>query len=374
MPLPTSDHTELRTATRDVLAHHCTPAQVRARAESDDTFDADLWKIGAELGWNALSIPEEFDGIGLSITEVSIVAEEFGRAAQASPLPTTLGAALILDVFGSGYLRQRWLPLVSEGTAVLTWATGRGAARPVPPLTLRESDSGYLLDGFTDWLPHGTSATGFLVVAVLDEREVAVQLAATDEGVEVLPMQSLDFGQQHGRLQCSGVVVPAEAVMGTDAADAIFDVAVTLQCAETVGLASALLNATVEYTKSRVQFGRPIGSFQALKHKMSDMLMQCETARATTWEAASALSESLIGASEAVSVAKSITGRAGSSVASEALQLHGGIGFTWEHNLHLSLRRAKVNELLLGAPVWHEERLASVVRSRMAASPVNVGV
>ncbi|WP_216892634.1 acyl-CoA dehydrogenase family protein [Nocardia alni] len=366
MPLSISDQDDLRSATRDVLEALCTSEKVRARTESPGKFDAELWKRGVDLGWNALAVPEQYDGLGLSVAEACIVAEEFGRVGQASPLPATLGVAFVVSEFGSERVKTQWLPRVAAGAA-LSWASGRGTARPSSSLTLRESEDGFVLDGAIEWLPDGPTAAGFLVPARLGTRDVAVMLDATDPGVDVGPMQSLDIGRLHGRLSCTGVAIGAPAVLHEGAAEALFDVAVALQCAETVGLSNALLSMTIAYVQSRVQFGRPIGSFQALKHRIADMLVLCEAARATTSEAAALLADSIGGASEAVSVAKSTTGRAGNCVASEALQLHGGIGFTWEHDLHIFLRRAKVNELLLGTPEWHDDRLTAFVLARIGS-------
>ncbi|GGM64299.1 acyl-CoA dehydrogenase family protein [Dactylosporangium sucinum] len=355
MQLPTSDQDDLRDACRSVLADHCTSAQLRVVTEAPAKFDGGLWKVGAELGWNALTVPEEHGGLGLGVAEACIVAEEFGRVAQASPLGATLGAALIVAEFGPPSLCGRLLPLVAAGTAVVTWGSGQGAP---PSPALRQSGEGYVLDGACAWVPDAPSATHLLVAATFEGRAVAVLVDVAAPGVQIAPMQSLDIGRRHGRVSCADVVIAPDAVLRHGAGDALFNLAVTLQCAETVGLASTMLAMTVEYTKQRNQFGEPIGRFQALKHRMTDMLVQCEAARATTWEAAAVLDDDLTRGAEAASVAKSITGRAGSSVASEALQLHGGIGFTWEHDLHIFLRRAKVSELLLGSPSWHDERLA----------------
>ena len=148
-----------------------------------------------------------------------------------------------------------------------------------------------------------------------------------------------------------GLELPAEAIA------AVFDLAVVLQCAESTGIARRLLEMTVTYAGQREQFGRPIGSFQAIKHRIADLLVEAEGCRVATREAADALDAGAGPGTEAVSIAKSWVGRAASFVASHALQIHGGIGFSWEHDLHLFLRRAKVNELLLGSPAWHDERL-----------------
>ncbi|MDG4668048.1 acyl-CoA dehydrogenase family protein [Mycobacterium sp. 236(2023)] len=367
MPLPTSDHDELRAATRDVLAHYFSSKQIRAQSESPQKFDADLWRIGTELGWTALSVPDEHGGLGLSVPETCIVAEEFGRAAAASPLSVTLGCALLISTFGSDALKAQWLPRVAEGTAILSWGTDYGASRQSPSLTLSARGDGFVLNGVLEWLPDATAAAGLLVCARYGEQDCLVMVDSSTEGATVTPMQSLDICRLHGRLECVAVNVPAESVLDGDSARTLFDLAVIIQCAEAVGLASSVLEMTAEYLKTRVQFGRPIGTFQALKHRAADMLVHREAARAITWEAAAVLADSPSDASEAASTAKSIAGRAGSSIASEALQLHGGIGFTWEHDLHLFLRKLKVAELLLGSPAWHERRLISMLRPRLAA-------
>jgi len=177
-------------------------------------------------------------------------------------------------------------------------------------------------------------------------------------------MTTLDVTRRFSRITCSAVQLPTDSVVGGAAAvGALFNLGVILQCAENVGIAGRLLEMTIEYAGQRTQFGKPIGSFQAIKHRIADMLIEREAARVTAWEAAEVMQRSPADCDEAVSVAKSVAARAASYAASHALQIHGGIGFTWEHDLHLYLRRAKVNELLLGTVPWHEDRIVAAMRS-----------
>jgi alkylation response protein AidB-like acyl-CoA dehydrogenase len=189
-----------------------------------------------------------------------------------------------------------------------------------------------------------------------ERRLVIVERSAVT--AEIVP--TMDLTRRYARVQVSDVpMIQLPAV----AADELFDLGVVLQCAENSGIAQQLLDMTVTYAKQREQFGRPIGGFQAIKHRIADMLIEVEGCRVATREAADALDGGAVPGGEAVSIAKSWVGRAASFVASHALQIHGGIGFSWEHDLHLYLRRAKTNELLLGSPAWHDERLYHAMRS-----------
>ena len=366
MRLPTDDQHDLRSACRTVLAAHSTSPHLRAVAESPGRFDAALYRLVSGLGWTALTVPQTHGGLGLGLVDAGIVAEELGRVVHGGPLAHTLGAAALIDRYAQDSMRDLILPQIAEGSATVALGTDRGMAIPGTGLTLlpvAEPAQGqaYQLDGRLDWVANAAVATHLLLAANLDGECRAVLIEA--RVVQVEPMRSVDLTCEHGRVTAAAVLVPADAVLAAPSGDTLFDVAVMLQCAESVGIASRLLDMTVEYARQRVQFGQPIGKFQAVKHKLADMLVAREAARACTWEAAGQLDDDALRAAEAVSVAKSIAGAAGSDVASQALQIHGGIGFTWEHDLHLFLRRAKINELLLGSPSWHEERLTALLES-----------
>jgi alkylation response protein AidB-like acyl-CoA dehydrogenase len=218
------------------------------------------------------------------------------------------------------------------------------------------------LAGRLPFVPHGDVATHLVVAAQHDGSPVLAVVRVGSDGLHLSRQHTMDITRRYVQLTCTDVAVE-HLVTEPAAAAALFEVAVVLQCAESVGIGSRLLEMTVDYAGARTQFDRPIGSFQAIKHKIADMLMLRESARAATRDAEATL-DTGDDARLAVSVAKSLAGAGISRLASEALQIHGGIGFTWEHDLHLFLRRAKVNELLLGTSAWHDERITALLASR----------
>jgi alkylation response protein AidB-like acyl-CoA dehydrogenase len=348
MRLATEEELALREACRKVLTKHSSSARIRLVSESETGFDTDFWKLAADLGWTALPLPEQAGGLDGNVGMLAVVAEELGRALQPGPLVQTLAVAYVLGRYVADDGVAGLLDGIGAGSAVLTWG-GFGPDSPTP-VVVRD---GTLL-GPVDLVPDGLAATHLaLPVHTADGIRLAVTLLG-DASVEVVP--TVDLTRRYCRIKLDGVAAPAVQLPG-EAAGRLFDLGVVLQCAESTGLAGRLLDMTVTYAGQREQFGRQIGSFQALKHRMADMLVEAEGCRVATREAADALDGDVASGGEAVSIAKSWVGRAASFVATHALQIHGGIGFSWEHDLHLFLRRAKANELLLGSPGWHDERL-----------------
>jgi alkylation response protein AidB-like acyl-CoA dehydrogenase len=348
MRLPTDDEVALRDACREVLTKHSSSARIRLVAESEAGFDNDFWKLATGLGWTALPLPEQAGGLDGTVAMLAVVAEELGRALQPGPLVQTLAVAYVLGRHtppgGVGDL----LASIAEGTAIVTWA-GLGPDSPGPVV---ERDG--TLHGAVEFVPDAGAATHLAapVRTTSGLRLGVVELAAAS--VEAVP--TLDLTRRYARVRLDGVPRPA-VQLPPEAGALLFDLGLVLQCAESTGIAGRLLDMTVTYAGQRTQFGRPVGSFQALKHRMADMLVEAEGCRVATREAADALDGGAAPGGEPVSIAKSWVGRAASFVATHALQIHGGIGFSWDHDLHLFLRRAKANELLLGSPGWHDELL-----------------
>jgi alkylation response protein AidB-like acyl-CoA dehydrogenase len=351
MRLPHDDELALRDACREVLAKHGTSAQLRLVMDSDSGFDAAFWTLAADLGWTALAVPESLGGLGGSVGQLATVAEELGRAMQPGPLVQTLAVSHVLsrhrtDADGDA---DALLAAIAAGSAILTW----GGLGPDSAETVQAH--GAALRGRIELVPDAQVAT-HLALPVQHEdglRLTIVELGAAP--VEVMP--SIDLTRRYARVQLDGLSIGGAVRLPAAATAEMFDLAVVLQCAESSGVARRLLEMTIAYARQREQFGRPIGSFQAIKHRIADMLIEAEGCRVATREAADALAAGAGAGGEAVSIAKSWVGRAASFVATHALQIHGGIGFSWEHDLHLYLRRAKANELLLGSPGWHDERL-----------------
>jgi alkylation response protein AidB-like acyl-CoA dehydrogenase len=349
MQLPSDDERSVRDACREVLTKHSSSENTRRVMESDLGFDADFWTLATQLGWLALAIPDEHGGLGGSVAMLAAVAEELGWSGQPTPLVQTLGVAYVLGRHDGGH---DITAAIMAGEVVLTW----GGIGPDSPALVEAVDGGTALRGTVDLVPDGLCAT-HLAVPIRERGKTILALVDLATAARE-PVPTLDLTRRYARIVLDGVPLPETAPpLPAQAVAELFDLAVTLQCAESTGIARRLLDMTVTYAGQRVQFGAPIGSFQAIKHRIADMLIEAEGCRVATREAVDSLDAAATPGGEAVSIAKSWVGRAASFVATHALQIHGGIGFSWEHDLHLFLRRAKTNELLLGSPGWHDELL-----------------
>ena len=351
----TEEQAALREVSRGLLAVNCPPQLVRTLAAAGQDVDDKLWQRGAELGWTGLAVPEEHDGAGQGLVELCLVAEELGRAAAPGAFTDSALTGLALARFG----RPELLAGLAAGDlkASLAWHG---------PVAGRYDADDLVLSGRATAVQAAASADWLLVLA-------AVPSIAGDEGrrlvlverprATVEPRKTLDETRRWYDVVLDGVRVPAADVIAADEAGIqwLADAAAVLSAADSLGVGERLLEMTVEYVKVREQFGRPLGSFQSVKHKVTDMLTTLKGARAATYYAAMALDAGVAGATAAASVAKAFTAEGVAALAGEALQAHGGIGFTWEHDLHLYLRRAKVNEMLYGAPAEHYERLVSLM-------------
>jgi alkylation response protein AidB-like acyl-CoA dehydrogenase len=323
-----------------------------------------VWQQMAEqLGLQGLVIPEEHGGEGFGPVELAIVCEEMGRALLVSPFFATvaLGVQALLAA-GDPAVLARWLPQLADGslTATLALAEASGS-RGLGTVETRWR--GGLLSGTKAFVHDGLTAQLVLVVARDDDGLGLFAVEPGASGMTRSPMPSLDPTRRLGRLDL--VDVPATRVSAVgDATEALqrgVDLAVVALAAEQVGGAQQCLDMSVGYAKTRVQFGRPIGTFQAIKHKCADVLLAVESARSASMFAAAAASDGTADElAAAASVAKAYCSTAYTFAAKESIQIHGGIGFTWEHDAHLHLRRAKSSELLLGTPAEHRARLADL--------------
>ena len=351
----TEEQAALREVSRGMLAVNCPPQLVRSLAAAGKDVDDKLWQRGAELGWTGLAIPEEHDGAGQGLVELSLVAEEIGRAAAPGAFADSALTGLALARFG----RTELLGALAAGDVKSSLAChGSVAGRlDAGDLVLSGRATAVQAAATADWLlvlvtvPSVTGGTGRRLV-LAERSRTAVE-----------PRRTLDETRRWYDTAFDGVRIPAADVVAADEADIqwLTDAAAVLSAADSLGVGERLLEMTVGYVKVREQFGRPLGSFQSVKHKVADMLTTLKGARAATYYAAMALDAGVAGATAAASVAKAFTAEGVATLAGEALQTHGGIGFTWEHDLHLYLRRAKVNEMLYGAPAEHYERLVTLL-------------
>jgi alkylation response protein AidB-like acyl-CoA dehydrogenase len=367
------DQALLRETTRRFLDNRHPLAALRPVLEADEVVDLDVWREGGALGWTAMLIDPDHGGGSVTdqpLIDLVALAEELGRVLHPFPLLPTNVVADAIGRFGTEEQRKGLLPGLAAGDLVAAWcltADGSPDADAVE-VTASPTDDGFRLDGVARYV-HGATVAGLLLVAARVEAGLAHLLVPMGTaGVAVRRLDGLDLTRRLGEVRFAGASIGADAVLADGPwADALLgralSVATVVQAAEAVGAAEHLFEATVQYAKDRVQFGRPIGSFQAIKHRLADLFITVAAMRAATHDAALALSEGTADAAEAVAVAGSYVADAFAHLCGEALQLHGGIGFTWEHDVHLFVRRAKVDQVLYGEPAWHRERLVRLLEA-----------
>jgi len=371
----TEEQEALRDAARTMLGRECPMSTVRAVVEG--TGDADgLWAQIVALGWPALTIPEAFGGLGLGAVELAVVVEELGRVTAPGPfLPTVTQFAPAVRAVGSEEQQRRFLGGVATGaiTGSLAMAEPGTAFDPAAVRAHAEPGGGVVvLRGAKDMVIEAGVVDELVVVArrpgsERDDGVGAYVVARATPGVRVEPVVALDPSRTLGRVVLDGVTVPPDRVLGEPGPDCAAalrgaaDHASVALAVETVGIGQTMFDATLAHAKDREQFGVPIGSFQAIKHKFADMLVALERARATAYFAALALSEDDRRAPLATAHAKAAAGDGARLLAKEGIQIHGGIGYTWEHDMHLWVRRARSNALLGGTTAEHRDRVATLI-------------
>lgn len=367
------DQDELRRAARRFLEVASSEERVRAAMETEQGYDSVTWEqLSEELAWTALTIPEDYGGLGMSYLDLHPLMEEMGRALLCSPFFSTicLGAnALLLG--GGDAQKEQHLPGIASGetTATLAYAekNNRTDAEGVEA-TYSRNGSGYILRGDKSYVIDGHTANLLIVAARLENSDgaegVSLFLVPGDaEGVKRAWLPTMDQTRRLATVELGDVAVAADALLGEegrgwDLCEHTLDLARIALAAEQVGAAERCLDMSVEYAKVRKQFGRPIGSFQAIKHKCADMLMMVESARSAAFYASALAGQGEPDLEEAASSAKAFCSDTFFHCAAENIQIHGGIGFTWEHAAHMYFKRAKAAEVLLGAPSFHRERVA----------------
>lgn len=358
------DQRELRATARGFFEKHSDESAVRSTMETADGFDRALWRrMADELGLPGLLIPEDFGGTGLSFVDVQIVLEEAGRALVCAPfLSSAVLCPTALLISGDAQQCEKLLPGLAGGTmiAALAFADPQGCWDPAGTAVVGRRDAqGWTLSGERLYVIDGAAADVLLVAAACDEGPSLFAVNAAAPGCRVESLETLDMTRRQANLTFDSVSATLVGVAG--AADEYVRSAVNAGlaalAAEQVGGARRLMEMSVEYAKVREQFGRPIGSFQAIKHKCADMLVEVESATSAAGAACAAIAQGSAEAALLASLAKAYCSEAYCHVAAENIQVHGGIGFTWEHPAHLYFRRAKSTEMLLGTPAYHRERV-----------------
>jgi alkylation response protein AidB-like acyl-CoA dehydrogenase len=364
----------LRRQARDFLDRECPSQRVRRLMEDELGHDPAMYRRMAELGWTAIPFAERHGGLGLGLVDLVVVLEEMGRHVVPSPLQSTVGlAGLTLAACGDEGHAARLLPSICDGSAFATVAlveeSGRWDAGGVR-MAARRSGDAWLLSGEKLFVPDAHVARWMIVATrIADDPADGLALLLVDRdapGVTVRPLAPMDATRRMAVVGFDGVEVPADAVVGEPgrgwaALRRGLDRALVAVAAELAGTAQRVLELSVEYAGVRQQFGRPIGTYQAVSHRCADMLVMVESARSLAYHAAWALDNDVPEAPLAAAMAKAYAGDAAVAVAGSGLQVHGGIGFTWEHDIHLYLKRAKWGQATLGDATHHRERVAQLL-------------
>lgn len=361
------DKTATLSGQRDLHAH-------------DRSYDPKWWQQAAELGWAGLLVPEELGGgsvSGSGLHDLAAIAEAIGRTVAPGPLyPVSTVLAGLVDADNADEHAATIAALVS-GEQVATWAPdepGRAFRPHQPSVTATATGDGYRLNGVKDRVEAGAQADLILIGAHADDGELRQFLIRADApGVTVHPQSCVDLVKQYARIELDDVEIEPAAVVGAAAQTAeLIDrqsqVAIALTCAETVGILDAVLAMTLEWSRDRYSFGRPLASYQALKHRLADMTMWLHAGRAVAAGAVDKIAARTPDAGMWVSAAKSYLGEHAGLLVQECIQLHGGIGVTWEHDLHVYLRRIALYSNLLGTAAEHHQAIFAAANTTEPAA------
>jgi alkylation response protein AidB-like acyl-CoA dehydrogenase len=368
------DQKDLQRAATALLGDRCPTTRVRQVADEPGHLDGALWAAMAEQGWLAVAVPETLGGLGLGLVETVVLCEQLGRHVAPVPFLGTVlaGLALVSALAEDGIDADTalgesptggdgigaWIDRLSAGQAVGAVAWSR---RPGAVTAHADGDGRWTLSGRSDLVVYGPAADVVIVFADVDGTPALFAVASAGPERPVAEA-AMDRTRTVGWLDLTGR--SALRLGGVEAADALLDRAATAMAAEMLGAADRVLEMTVAYAKDRVQFGRPIGGFQAIKHRCADMLVDVEGMRSATYYAGWAVGAGDPDASAAASVAKVWSSDAARRVMASGLQVHGGIGFTWEHDLHLFLKRSQLDQMSFGDAGFHRQRLAEILRPR----------
>jgi alkylation response protein AidB-like acyl-CoA dehydrogenase len=371
------DQIEISRQARRFFDKECSMAYVRRMLDDERGFSDDLWRAMAEMGWMGLRFPEEFGGVGLNALDMAVLLEEMGRAVLPGPFfSTVLLAGEAIMAGGSYDQKKRYLPAIAAGDLKGTLALyepDSGADPSYIQMRATPDRGGFRLDGTKLFVADGHVAN-FVAAAARtepgDNPRRGLTLFLVDlpaDGVSVVPLPTMDATRRLAAVEFKGLRVPLDAVLG-EIGDGWRTLRPALQrgqvgmSAESVGAAQKAMEMAVDYAKIRIQFDQPIGAYQAIKHRCARMFEQVESARSLLYWAAWAQDQDEGDeAALSASAAKSYCSEVGRNVAGSAIQVLGGTGFSWEHDVHLYLKRAKANEVALGDPIYHREQIAAIL-------------
>jgi alkylation response protein AidB-like acyl-CoA dehydrogenase len=345
----------LKDSARKFFAGECPGAEVRRLMETDTAYDAALWSKLTNQGYTGIIFPEEYGGVGLGKVELMLLMEEAGRALLPGPFfSTVVLAGSVLEAVSTPANKKKYLAPICRGEARATVAMLEAGASWNPRDVQLNATNGKL-NGEKLFVSDAAIADFIVVVA----RNGVFVVDSKAHGLKISPMSSMDLTRKLYVVEFSNT--PSERISATAELSRAFDIATTALAAELVGGMQRTLDLAVEYAKTRKQFGKPIGIFQAVQHQCADMYLETESARSAVYYAGWALEENSPDAANAVSIAKMYSSDAARTVGNRGIQIHGGMGFTWENDLHLYYRRAKASETAFGDATFHRERIASLV-------------
>jgi alkylation response protein AidB-like acyl-CoA dehydrogenase len=365
----------LKTAARDFLDKECPKSMVRDMMEDEKGYSPELWKTMADLGWMGLTFPEEYGGTGSSFLDLAVLVEECGRALLPAPfLSTVVLAGHPILAAGNEQQKQQFLPKIVSGEMIMTLAfMEESASLEASDVTVTAKPSGdnYIINGAKLFVPEAHIADYLLCVTRTgnssdSEEGITLFLVdATSEGIQTEVLKTMT-GEKLCEVIFNNVSVPGQNMLGEldrgwPVMKRLMDEAAVATCAWMIGGSRWVLETSIEYAKERIAFGRPIGSFQAIQHKLADMALEVEGATSIMYYAAWAISENDPDIALAASMAKAWCNETYKHATYDGIQIHGGIGFTWDHDMHLYFKRAKAAEVAFGDVSYHRERVAQIL-------------
>jgi len=365
----------LKTSARDFLENECPKQLIRDMMEDEKGYSPELWKKMAELGWMGLAFPEEYGGVGMSFLDLVVLLEEMGRALVPGPfVPTVVLAGQPILAAGTEEQKQLFLTKITNGDMIMTLALMEpSGGLEASDITVKATPNGdsFVIDGTKLFVPDAHVADYLLCVARTRDgpnKEEGITLFLVDTTTAGIRAEVLTTmtGEKLCEVVFHNVAVPKENILGEldqgwPIIKRVLDVATVAECAWMIGGARWVLETAVDYAKERIQFGVPIGSFQAVQHKCANMACEVEGATSITYYAAWAVSENDPGITLAAAMAKAWCSDAYTHIAAEGIQIHGGIGFTWDHDMHLYFKRAKASEVTFGDGDYHGEKVAKLL-------------